>query len=264
MIFLFFILSLNSYSSEETNVEQQTRAYIDEIINNNPSSQNKLSLRTGLIQIKGNTPGVALNSGDDTMPFVAAEWLARFNKHWGSEVRVLHGQNILYPAANDKNESDVFFRTIDVGLRYILEFDPLRKGNYFALKLFYHQTTNNFELETPNTDFLATGYSGPAFGVERGVTITSNIHLIASLDILYTLSVDEDSGLNVSDNGYSLFVRGEFNYLVNWFKRRGQVGLAYWQTSYSNEFDATSKIDSGRQNYVTTYRLLSLSYSLLF
>ncbi len=264
MIFLIFVISLCSYSSEESNIEQQTRTYIGEILNNNPSSQTKLSLRTGLIQIKGNTPGIALNSGDDAMPFIAAEWIARFNKHWGSELRVLHGQNILYPASNDKNEADVFFRTIDVGLRYILEFDPLRKGNYFAFKLFYHQTSNNFELETPTTDFLAAGYSGPAFGIERGVTITNNIHLNASLDVLYTLNVDENSDLSVDDNGYALFVRGEFNYLVNWFSRRGQVGLAYWQSAYSNEFDATSKVNSGRQSYVSTYRVLSLSYSLLY
>ena len=261
---LILALAFLGYSSEETNLEQQSRAYIDEIINNNPSSQTKLNLRTGLIQIKGNTPGVAINSGDDTMPFVAAEWLMRINEHWGTEFRILHGQNILYPASNDKNEADVFFQTIDIGPRYIFEFDPLRKGNYFAFKLLYHQTANNFELVSPDINFLATGYSGPAIGIERGITITSNIHLEASLDLLYTLSVDEESDLNVKDNGYALFVRGEFHYLTNWFNRRGQVGLAYWQASYSNEFDSTSKVASARQNYVTTYRVLSLSYSLLF
>lgn len=264
MTLLLLVFSLQLFAADEINLEQQTRSFIDEINTANPSSQNKLNLRSGMIQIKGNTPGVAINEGDDSMPFMALEWLNTFSKNWGLELRLLHAQNILYEPSNTQNEADVFFQTIDLGARYIFEFDPIRKGNYFAFKVLYHQTSNNFELVAPTTTFLATGYSGAAIGIERGVTITDRIHLDASLDIMYSLAVDEKSSLNVKDNGYSLFVRGEFHYLVNWFNRRGQLGLAYWQAAYSNEFDSNSKVDSGRQNYVTTYRALSLSYSLLF
>jgi hypothetical protein len=266
IITLFLSFAIYAQSENNNNIEQETKAYIEQIRSSNPSSQKKLSLRTGLIQIKGNTEGITLNAGDDTMPFVAGEWTTRMGKHWGLEIRALHGQNILYEPANDKNEADVYFQTIDFGARYILEFDPIRKGNYFVFKLMYHQTSNNFQLSdsTNQRFFLATGYNGAAIGIERGVSITDKIHLKASLDIMYTLGVEEESLGSVKDNGYALFARGEFHYLVDWFGARGQVGLAYWQAAYTNEFDAETKSFTARQNFTTTYRVLSLSYSYLY
>ncbi len=245
---------------------QEAKYYLKEIRANNPTSQKRLNLRTGLIQVvAGNTPGLKINSGDNTMPFLGGEWIHKFESPYGLEVRGLYAQNGLYPP----NDSDVgrandsaFFYTADISGRYILEFDPTRKGNYFAARLGYHLTQNNFEVVDDVNQFIIQNYSGVLGGIERGLTVTERIHLTASLDMVLMLNTKDKTQRALKSDGYALFVRGEFYYLTK--NKKNQFGLSYWQAAYTGELDATSKTIFGKQNHVTTYRVLGLSYSWLF
>lgn len=261
--FLIFSTKLFAYNDPKTPLEKKVAAYIDEIKSKNPNSNKKINFRTGLLQVVSNIKGIQLNA-DNTMAAVALETQWEIYKNFGFEARALLAQNSVYQPINDMNKSDKNMVSFDVGGRYVWEFDPTRKGNYFAAKLLFHSSSNNFELEDSSEEFLMSSYSGILGGVERAIPITKEIAIEASLDGIIITDSTHKSSLDTEKNGFGLQVRGELFYIIGLLAKRDRIGIAYWQSAFNNEFTDSSKEDRARKSFVQTFRMISISYGFLF
>ena len=244
-------------------LEIDANFYLDSIKSNNPSSPYRLGLRTGFMQIVGNIESIRFNE-QSTMPFYGLEIVSDVIGKLGIEARGYYAKNSLYPPVDEINGSDVFQSSYDVGLRYTYEIDPTRKGNYFAFKVLYHNTENNFALEDPAEQIIVNSYSGILLGIEKAQPITRSLSLDASLDFILLNQVEGPSQLSMKDSGFALQVKGEAYYLVDWFKLRSRLGIAYWQGSFNNDLEEDAIETKLRKSHVQTYRSISFSYTLLF
>lgn len=252
-----------AYKEPESPLEKKVAAYIDEITSKNPSSNKKITARTGLIQVVSNIKGIQLNA-NNTLLALALESQWALHKNWGLEVRGLFAQNSLFPPTTTMNSSDKSMLSFDIGGRYVWEFDPTRKGNYFAIKFLYHNTTNNFELEDSDEEMLMNSYTGIMGGIERSIPITKDIAVEASLDGVILINSKHKSSLSTEKNGFGLQVRGEMFYILGWLTKKDRFGISYWQSAFNNEFIDSSKEDKARKSFVQTFRMISFSYGLLF
>jgi len=211
-------------AGEKTEIKE----ILDGIKSANPPQHGMVRFRGGMMQLLNNVPS-NLNLGqDNTIPASGIETYYNFWQALGLEMHYIYARNVLRPD-NSSAQMDFF----NIGPRYTFYLDETQKANYFALKAFYHQSTNN--VGTKN-NLLINKYTGYALSIERSIPASTKTGVIASLDLLRTTSAySANPSESFSQWGTGFTIRGEIYYQLNVLGSSPRLGVSYWQQSYSNE-----------------------------
>lgn len=270
---------VNEKQSEELLVEQnQSPIQIDkrnlnkanDIIhrmrNSDPAASQHISLRTGAIQILSNTTGLE-TSPDKTLLSTGLD--AKF-AIWGNlffDLSYAHHTNSINPSQfslDDSSLSDLYQSSTDIGVKYQIILDETKPSNYLGISIKAHNTTNNFKVADPSTGIIITQYDGWVIGVEKGIPITSNLGIDASLDMININKIKESSDFSVSNSGVGFVVRGDVYYTSYIFGLKYRASVSYWQSGMVNEFSDSDKELFDRQNQVQTYRMITGAFGIVF
>lgn len=245
----------------------KTNEIIRKMKNSDPGAENFINLRLGAIQILSNTTGLE-TSADKTLLSTGVDLNFRV---WGNlyfEAHYAKHLNTLTPATLSTDSSrtldDLYQQSTDVGVKYRVILDETKPSNYLGFKLMAHNTTNNFFVADTTAAIIITQYDGWVLGVEKGIPITTNLGIDASLDMISISKVKEISDFSVSNNGVGFVVRGEVYYVAKIGSQKLRLAMAYWQSGMVNEFSATDRELFDRQNQVQTYRMISGSLGYVF
>lgn len=248
-------------------VIQKSNEILEEIKNQNPGSDRYIGLRTGMIQILSNITGLE-TSADKTLLTTGADINFRLYKNWYLELIYTENKNTLNPSeftgTPSRTLSDIYYKTLDIGIKYRFILDETKPGNFLGFRILKHSTKNNFELADPSSSIIINEYEGTTFGVEKGIPITNNLGINASLDMISISGIQQASDFTVAEKGLGFVVRGELYYNLHFWGQKWRSSLAYWQSGMINEFSNDDRDLFERQNLVLTYRMISGAFALTF
>lgn len=245
----------------------KTNEIIRKMKTSDPGTENYLNIRLGAIQILSNTTGLE-TSADKTLLSTGLDLNFRiwgnvyFESHYAKHTNTLTPANLSTDATISLK--NLYQESTDVGLKYRIILDETKPSNYLGFKLMAHNTTNNFYVADPTAAIIITQYDGFVLGVEKGIPITSNLGIDASLDMISITKIKEVSDFNVKNTGVGFVVRGEVYYALKIGKQKLRLAMAYWQSGMVNEFTAADRELFDRQNQVQTYRMISGSIGAVF
>lgn len=271
---LVFALSQSEARAQSEDVDPRIKeAYqiIDAIKDTNPPDAFRIEYRQGLMQVFSNSIDAVELNRLKSIPFIGIETVTRISNDLGLEARGYYARNFLFEhEASSPNKDDAFQYSYDAGPRYRFILDPTQIDDYVAIKLLYHNTTNNFKLADSRYVFMKQ-YNGIVLGVERSIPVTTKIGILASLDLNYITRATTDSTAELETTGIGFMMRGAAHYRVNWFGLTSRIGGAYWQGGFVNRFSpsasSTTDADSdayGKTSHVQTFRAVSVSYTVHF
>lgn len=244
---------------------QTTNRILQEMKNSDPGSDRYLGIRVGSVQILSNLPGLE-TSQNKTLATTGADLNFRLYRNFYIEGIYTKSLNIIDPVrfSADPNRllDDLFYETIDVGLKYRFLLDETKPSNYLGFRLLHHQTNNNFPNADPGGAILVNAYQGLSFGVEKGIPITDSLGINASLDMISIDNSTINSDFNLQTTGLGFVVRGEVFYKLRFLGLSWRTALAYWQSGMINEIAASDRALFERQNKVLTYRMISGSIAI--
>lgn len=261
--------SLVNEDRVSSSVLAKTNRILDQMKKSDPRGENYFNIRLGATQILSNTSGLE-TSPNKTLLTMGFDFNSRLFDNLYIEARYAKHTNTIAPTTLSSDDSvslsNLYQSSTDVGIKYRVILDETKPSNYLGFKLLAHNTTNNFILADSGAAIVINKYDGWVLGVEKGIPITSNLGIDASLDMININKVQESSEFTVSNTGVGFVVRGEVYYTFELGGQRLRAAMAYWQSGMVNEFDEDDKelFDIPRQNQVQTYRMISGSLGYVF